>query len=257
MVTNIADEVLVGKFDGIEMDLAEIFQTKSIRFAFLSQIGNNEFQPFHPPVKCRDFLSDVLQNACTKEEVDVYGFELSFEDNGLDLNAFRLLLDFPSIAMATSFNQNFEFLLEKEKTFFDVSPSKLFAVKGTNKKLVIEGDKYWQSATLLTSLYTYMCRAMLYLKGPERDWITELPSDSVDGNYMKRMREAGFDKKFPLLRHLPIKDSPSPAGIEKSRPLYEAHEYGGILNFILGYSHDKYTRPNFLHLEMEKLCAAA
>ena len=256
MVTNIADEVLVGKFDGIEMDLAEIFQTKSIRFAFLSQIGNNEFQPFHPPVKCRDFLSDILQNACTKEEVDFYGFNFSFEDNGLDLNTFRLLLDFPSIEMAKKLNKNFEFLLEKEKTFFDVFPSKLFAVKGTEKKLVIEGDKYWQSATQLTSLYTYICRALLYLKGPEGDWTLELPLDSVDGNYMKRMREAGFDKKFPLLRHLPIKESPTPSGFAKSRPIYESHEYGGILNFMLRYSHDK-TRPNFLHLEMEKLCAAA
>lgn len=253
-MSNIAGKVLLEAAPS-GGELNEIFQTKALRFAFLEQLGPDKFRPFHPTVKCRDFLNDIIQAKFMNEGFEIYGLEMSAEENKLSDEALQLAIQFPTADQKNHFIAHFGFLLKKESEFFDVAPSRLFDVSNREASVVILGDKYWQSATFLISLYTFMCRCVMYVDSPDYDWKLLVSQKGVDAGYMKSMLDQNFDKVLPKIKLVSLKDAPSPAGFNTSSP-EDAHDEGGIQSLLRSIQYKNiYGRSNFFAEQLKKLCA--
>jgi hypothetical protein len=246
-----------------QANLNEVFQTKAVRFAFLTPDGSpGEFKPFMPSVKCRDFLNDVIQSKATGEDIEIYGLEIPYDENHLDKSVTRLLLQCPDLASRNKFVDNFEFILEKEFKYFNVSPSELFEVKENPNWLIIQADPYWQSATFLISLYTFLCRSSLYMERPDSDWFELQRLRGVDAGYMECLMKHSFDTVLPKLSEVGVEQSPTPSGFP-STDRYDidfVHDSGGILSlfqlFKNQYSWDTDNRKaSFYVAELDRLCA--
>ena len=212
--------------------LTEIAQTKSMRFAFLTQ----EMKAFHPLVKCRDYLSDVLHFKPLEMPIGIYGFSLSPEENHLDESATRLLVQVPKGAKNIGkFVDNFPFIHGIEKNLLEISQSKLFSVKGRDNWFVVESDPFWQKCTGLISLLTYLCRVSLYLNSPEDDWIKAMcegeNATSVDGQYMLYLNKMHIDIQIPFFKKLNYQGSTA-SGFPVEADVNNVHNCAGIKSFI-------------------------
>lgn len=230
----------MSKLDAVEVlyqhlslqgSLVESTQSKTVRFAFLEGEDGN-FKTFHPLVKCRDYLSDVLHYKPTTTTIGIYGFHLTSSENHLDLSCCRLLVEVPE-EHAPYFVRNFEFIQRFEQENFEIPPAKLFAVKDSKNRFVIEADKFWLNCTQLVSLLTFLCRASLYLESPQQDWIEGLSKfpTSVDGQYLKRLVDWKIDYQIPFFAKLDYTKSPSASGYELGCSVSKVHDFGGILTF--------------------------
>lgn len=247
-------DVVVGDPPTSSNALAEIGQTKNLKFAFLCK-GETEgvFTPFHPLVKCRDFLNDILESKARGEGFYLYGLEMSAEENKLDDSCLRFVVRFGNEEDTQHFIDNFGFILNQEQKYFNVSPSKLFRVKNKPTQLMIEADKYWQSATFLVSLYSYMCRCVMYMKSPDDNWFG-MANRGIDGQYMHQLKELGFEKNVAFLKDINLKGSPSPSGFNPEEyNVEDVHDEGGIIRLMSRAKYD--AKGNYYAEQLVKLCA--
>lgn len=216
----------------LEDGLNEISQTKNMRFAFLYHGDDGKLRSFHPLVKCRDYLSDVLHFKAVEKPAHIYGFSLTPETNRIDLERTRLLVEVPSGAR-NAFIQNFPFIQRIETEKFNISPSKLFSVKEHSNRFVIDADPFWLNCTQLVSMLTYLCRCSLYLEKPTDNWIEVLSKcTGVDGSYMKTLRKFHVDVQIPFFAKLDYSKSETPSGFPTSASVSWVHNTGGFLSFI-------------------------
>ena len=230
--------------------LTEIMQTKMVKFAFLYGAGDI-LKTFHPLVKCRDYLSDILHFKATGGPVGIYGMSLPPQDNLLDVTRTRLLVQLPDGA-AKQFIQNFEFIQRFEQENFEIAPAKLFAVDGDPSRFVIDADPFWMNCTQLVSLLTFLCRCSLYLESPEQNWIGVVSaSNGVDGQYMKKLMAWKIDYQIPFFSKLDYSLSPTPSGYPVDSSVDRVHDSGGILTFAQrGWSWERegvnrHTHPQY------------
>lgn len=252
----ISNEVTIQPLQSIA-GLTEIVQTKNLRFAFLYPLYHQreDFGVFHPTVKCRDYLSDVIHYKVANKEVYIYGFSLKPTQNKLDPNCARLLLDFPDIQEAKKFINNFEFLTDFEQANFNLSPSKLFAVKTNPGCLVLEADVFWQGTTQLMSLLTLLCRIALYPQAAKGKWL-EI-TEGIDGQYIRWLKLSKVEKTIPLLKQLDLAQSPSPSGWELDCGVYSVHDHSGIISFmccdLVGSLYQGLVKENHLWKQFKQL----
>lgn len=216
---------------GLESRLTEINQKKHVRFAFLTGEGDT-LSTFHPLVKCRDYLSDVLHFKAVGRPAKIYGFEMTPETNKLNLSRTRMLISFPN-GGTEQFIKNFEFIQRFEATNFGIEPAKLFQVHKQADKLVIDADPFWMNCTALVSLLTFLCRCSLYLQDPkDEDWMgTVKKSSSSDSEYLMMMEKFFPENQFPFFTQLDYK-STTPSGFSENADVATIHDTGGILSFV-------------------------
>lgn len=225
---------LVDKYDVLSKmgKLNQIAQTKSINFALLERTGENEYSYFHPPCKCRDYLSDILHSYYYEKSFSQYGMTLSAEEIKLNPDELQLAVEFPSGAMRDVFLQNFDFVNRKGDQYFGVAPS---YVLQTNKpkSVIIIGDKFWQSKSYLLSLFTFLCRCCTYLKSPDEDWdVFESVPEGIDKSYYTYLKAVNFEKFIPLLKNVAEKLDSSPSGFDSAEDILYVHGYSGILSIM-------------------------
>lgn len=81
---------------------AEIFQSVEVRMAFINSHGHEIFYP----VRCRDFLCDVILSKHTGKPVNVWGFKYSYEKT--EFHPGWVSLHFPDAATFKNFKQNWK-----------------------------------------------------------------------------------------------------------------------------------------------------
>ena len=140
-----------------------------------------------------------------------------------------------------------------------MSPSRLFEVKENSNWLILEGDKYWQSATYLISLYTYMCRSSLYMDRPDSEWAPLGDGCGIDAEYMSILRKKNFFGVLPKMREIQVNKSPSPSGWTDV-DIDFVHDSGGILTLFRLLSgsayYGAYQDSNFYVQELKRLGCA-
>jgi len=168
-------------------NLAEIFQTVNLKFAFV----NAAYEQVSSPCICRDFLGDCIWSYKTKEAVGLYGFKYSFADSPYDLEKLRLSLTFPTDESKINFLGNLAYLEDKQ----DLVGLKYKLVFSTQLKdtLVIELDKEWQADPWKLSLLTFYLKIMCYkdikdLQNPENEYIVHLTPE-IEQKMLDKVKE--------------------------------------------------------------------
>lgn len=156
------------------LNLAEIFQSLDIKFAFV----NRKYEEVSAPAKCRDFLGDCIFSRKTKQKVGIWGFKYDYKDTPYD--DCRFSLKFPTTESKDNFIANLSYLHTKEKQA-GVKLSKVYETQLDNT-LVIEGSNWWISTIWKVSLYTFYLKVMSYktpqeVKSPENDYIKYLTQE--------------------------------------------------------------------------------
>ena len=159
---------------GDDKDLAEIFQSMDIKFAFV----NKDYQQVHQPCKCRDFLGDMIWSRKTGQLVKIYGLAYDFAEHPYDTEVTRFSLKFPNRDQLDNFIKNINYLHKREKAYKIPSLTKILETD-KNLTIVIESDKVWQSHGWKLSLFTFYIKLMGYEdplkpKSPESGYLTAL-----------------------------------------------------------------------------------
>lgn len=249
----------------ISASLSEITQSKNVRYAFLAGeflTDGAKVHTFHPLVKCRDFLTDVLVSKDENRVMQVYGFEMTPAKNELVTECLQLLLEMPSKKEKEVFLKNFEAIRRLETAYFSKNikeSSQVFdAIRsdsnGSRCFVAVRADAYFQKTSYLLSLYTFWLRLSLYLKEPTDNWLdygnvkpatgdmfVEEPTVPRDLAYMKHMKEKNIEGIIPLLCEVNLDKSPTVTGFDKNTYSYAVHDYGGIQGLLGMVENPKYA----------------
>jgi hypothetical protein len=171
---------------------SQIDQSSSTTFTFVEQNSPEEYTELFWPVKCRDFLGDVVWSMHNKKKIGPhYGFSFNPEESPLDTDAFRLLVYFTDPVELARVLTKFDQLWEIENTNGLRNTGFIIG----KDYLLLTGDVFWQSCVWAISLYTHIIRCL----GSEES-IKELFSISIshksyrESNYMHSLREENWKK---------------------------------------------------------------
>lgn len=199
-----------------QTQLTEIYQTIDLRFSFLILDKDGNYCEQNPPCKCRDYLHDIVNSNLTGKPFNIYGMEYDAKEFPIDLNVTRYLLRFPSAEKQTYFETNFKHLLEIEKKA-GVAYSTFTIVN--NREIILTGDKFWISNSLLISLYSYFCRCMCY-----KDMVLTGKDQEYDYYLSKTKHYAKALENVSVLKTKDFHGWPSDSD--------KIHDYSGVLTFL-------------------------
>lgn len=242
----------------------EINQSYSLRYTYLKHVGENNYVEFFYPVKCKDFLNDILYAEETQKPVYIYGLSYDPRVDKIDRDKTRLALHFPSLEAKKKTIENLSFLhkLEKEN---GLEPTVITECYEHHLIAMVEGDPYWQKATYLISFYTSFLRWLGYplIEG-------QLVSQTIrnimctDNSHMMTYkcfdRMAFFEQNVRCLDN--ILNDPEMGVFSTRGPIIEihtVHNSGGILGTIMEtktpYSEYSHAFQN-IYRERSQKCAA-
>lgn len=172
----------------------EIMQSLSVKFSFVKKDGDT-FTEMFAPVKCRDFLGDVLHAEHTKTKFSIYGFSYDGTTQKIDDDMTRLVMLFPSEDTKKIFQSNMWILaeIEEEAGLFN---AKFYDVEESPSVLIVEAPSFWQKTIWKISLFSFILKAMCY-KYETNDWITELRKMGVTES--KHMNQYDPENKLNIV----------------------------------------------------------
>lgn len=132
---------------------AEIGQNSSTRFAFVSE-DEGKFTELFYPVKCRDFLGDVVFSNYYDKKVDIYYFTFHTK---LDQDHTKLSLFTPDENEHKLILDNLPYLWKIEDQN-NLSRTEIITIdKNTD---ILYADSFWQTKIWAISLYTHIIRCL-------------------------------------------------------------------------------------------------
>lgn len=135
----------------------EISQLSKTNFTFLNKVGTKEYKELFYPVKCRDFLGDVLFSEKYKVPVLKYNFSYNPEESKIDRKSTLLGVPVGNEEIKKKILDNLYKLHEIEKKN-GIKLTKVSSVSDTY--LIFAGSTFWQSRLWLISLYTNIIRGL-------------------------------------------------------------------------------------------------
>jgi hypothetical protein len=185
-----------------------------LRWAFVNRVDSG-FQQITQFCMCRDFLHDIVHAQYTNGSVAIYGMSFVAQETPLNLDKIRMALSFPDKKSKEYFLTNIPFLSNVEKNA-SLSPTVFYEDEKTGK-LILEGDSFWCSNSVLVSLYTFLHRLMCYEKMQ--------PKDGNDAKYLANL-QVPLDK---ILKQLPsLGGTSSFHGWEKDASISRIHNNSGV-----------------------------
>ena len=207
---------------------SEITQSSSTTFAFVNEVAPEEFTELFDPVKCRDFLGDVVFADKYKCKAGIFGFEFDGTSQKLDKDATKLSVHFKDMEEMNRFLNNLAILLDVEdNNQLERTQVYLPLYKDV---LIIKGDPFWQSAQWTISLYTHLLRC---LGSPDIDKLFiktyNYPEYSRESEYMQRIGLDNWTKLISNLRKIKeAADDPSGYGDTTTNSMNKLHNCCGI-----------------------------
>jgi hypothetical protein len=168
--------------------LIQIFQQTACLFSYVVE-KEDGFHQIIPPVKCRDFLGDMLWSRATEKTSKIYGLEYSFKDNPYDTERLSLSIKFPDADTFNNFKNNVLPFIHEKEAEAKVKTHTEFLEATTDLTVVVLADKVWQSAIWKISLYSFYLKCCCYAD----------PNDPRKGTMEAEYREElmeGAEKKF-------------------------------------------------------------
>lgn len=169
--------------------LIEIFQQTACLFSYVVE-KEDGFHQVIPPVKCRDFLGDMLWSRATGRVSRIYGLQYSYADNPYDTTRLALSIKFPDADTFNNFKNNvLPFIHEKEAEAKVKTPTE-FLEATTDLTLVVLADKVWQSAIWKISLYSFYLKCCCYAD-------PNVPTNgTMEAQYRKEIKRKDVEEKF-------------------------------------------------------------
>jgi len=208
--------------------LNEVYQSMDLKYAFLKRVGDEEYSECNPLAKCRDYLHDIVNANLTKGTFSIYGMSYSAQKFPIDLDVTRFGLKFPSEADKKTFLENFQELISIE-TSNDLLASKIME---TDKPLylIVEGDAFWMTNTVLLNLYTYLLRVLCYKNnGPTMLESLENSGATNESNYLQCI---GRDRLEKILTQLGSFKTDTFCGYSEEMGTRDLHDFSGIVSFF-------------------------
>lgn len=213
-----------------EVKYNEIPQNVDIRFSFVKKLDDDVYEELFYPVRCRDFLNDVLVAEEQKKEIDVYDFTYDPMVQKIDRDKTRIAMYYGDENKKV-IEKNLAILNEIEEQN-NLEKTTLTLFEGKNVFLV-EGDKFWIRATALISFYSYILRILSYkIKGHWVDSMLNSFIGSNDGKYIHSIY-----KNLPIFlakfKEVFSKELPSVTGYEvNEEDYYKLHNNSGIVSIL-------------------------
>lgn len=221
----IVSKIKINKFPE-KQALAEIYQSKTVKLSFLRKTAEDTYIECNAPAQCRDFLHDIVFAAQTKIDYAIYGMSYDSKAHPLDLDVTRICIKMPDRKSAEAFLAHVPYLHAIEASN-DLELSRVVPVE--DLVIFIEGSKFWQSSSVLVSLYTFLLRIMAYDVGDSDDvakGVFEKNPDTIDGQYLTKIGLATFSKVLINLKALAFD---SFHGWENTDKM---HNYSGIVTYF-------------------------
>lgn len=203
--------------------LSEIYSV-GLEMSLLDEQGNG----LHPPVLCKDFLTDVFYSEAVNKEVSIYGFKwtpavipavledtlhigLRFKDEEIGTK----------IEAVKQFMNVFETALGFQHSITESTPD--------NKIIVIHFSKEWVQKPVLISLFTLLIRLSVGYSGQNvMDYLNQV---KINGNPYGSRDRSYVSSAWHKLENILA----GTWNVEQTFVQYEtvsmAHNYGGILNY--------------------------
>jgi len=211
-------------------------QAVPLRMSFLNKKGN-QYKELFLPVMCRDYFSDVLHAEYWKISIGpMYGFTYNAKTMHIDQDAVRLSLHCNSMSEFQRIKTNCLQILNplEKQAKFELST----LLQPTEKCLIIEGDKRWQSNTYLMAVYTLLLRTSGRPFETPDDWLSEYlrrgvtETDFVGLDFQTFISQPRFQKSLCKLSELADwsakRPDVSPSGWLSDMETSTVHNYSGI-----------------------------
>lgn len=164
-----------------------------------------KYKAVHPPVLCKDFLTDIFWSEYTNKRIQIYGFSWTPGRFAINRRKFHL-----GIRLRHRGNDAYdnlecprlqEFLNEFE-ALVDVPLSKVYVVSDT--AAIVEFDREWTMQPIRLSLYTLLVRVGLRYdgRGVEK-WLTHIRvnGNGEVGSYDSSIVKAAESKFNGIFKH--------------------------------------------------------
>ena len=143
------------------VDLAEIYQSSGLRFAFISTPKDGN-RVCHAWVKCRDFLHDAIRSRIYRyNKGTIYGFGYDYNTNPpIDLRRTRMIVknigkDFKDFSEDMKYSIRLINFYEKIGKFN--FKTKAYPIK-SQQVWIFNGSNIWQKSPALLSMFTFLIR---------------------------------------------------------------------------------------------------
>lgn len=206
----------------------QIPQTSKSFFSFVNKVGENEYTEIFYPVKCRDFLGDVVFGNHYKKKMSIYNFNFDGTRQKLDKDATRLLIRIDDTKELENFKKNNNWV----------------STKYQDNYALVEASKTYQQTIWGISLLSFILRACCYKCGPTVE-LAKL--QGVDANYMKQVK-GNWEK---LLQFSPEFNGVSGWDDEENCSIMRLHNSSGFVSLFSDTPYD-FARLNHYWKEFQK-----
>lgn len=215
--------------ESTEIPYQQIWQSSSSTFAFCRKDGPSEYTELFWPVKCRDFLGDVVWSTETGKEVSLYRFKYSPEKSHIYRDNLNLHVRYEDKEEFSQFKKNLGYLREIEASN-GFKETKYYT---TPQGVLLIADKRWQSSIWAISLYTHIVRVIGCGKKLD-DLFDENNTNwkGIEHQYMIRIGREKWDKLVKNISKLTEVSDSSHGYIEEQENMYMIHNCSGFLGLF-------------------------
>lgn len=215
--------------------LQEIFQVTDIKFSFIVQKKEDEFDQITTPMKCREYFNEFLMKNHHPKEFyfkSTHGFEYNWAEHPWDTQTTYLSMNFPNEELMNKFLDNLPFLHKVE----ELNKIPLTTVKPTNKKntIIVLGDAFWNSKCILMNIYSWILKLCsiganeLSQKELRKAW-----GQAKEVEYLENLTNTSFNNLIAHLRDIYNVTTKYVDGTNKINPdNYVIHNSRGIMHIL-------------------------
>lgn len=212
-----------------DKNLAEIFQSNVIKFAFVKETPT-AFKQQHSLVLCRDFLLDVLFAEDQNKPFAIYKFSWDPHEQKIDRDATKLYLTFANTTQLLRLKKNLKIIhaFEKENHLKRTQ----IKVQEDEKSAVIIASPLYLKRSWALSFYTFLLK--IYAIGDSFKDAT-----SVEKEYVKNVGIKKIQFLMKNFRTMLKQKAPSVSGVEPNEPDSIIHDCAGWVAVCTGKSFNR------------------
>jgi hypothetical protein len=145
----------------------ELSQKTSDKYSFLTKLDENTYRELFYPVKCRDYLNDIIiaNYHGYSKVINIYDFNYN---GGADFDTLRLSVSFDFEYDKELFVNQFSRVIKYIENNIPQIENKMRIItdvddtNGDYHRVILEGDKFWMSHHLKINILTFVCRLCSY-----------------------------------------------------------------------------------------------
>jgi hypothetical protein len=151
----------------INEEYIELSQETSDKYSFLTKLDKNTYRELFYPVKCRDYLNDIIiaDYHGYSKVINIYNFNYNGD---ADFDTLRLSVSFDYEDDKELFVNQFSRVIKYIENNIPQIENKMRIITDVVDsnddyyRVILEGDKFWMSHHLKLNILTFVCRLCSY-----------------------------------------------------------------------------------------------